>query len=182
MEKGYRQKMVFLGSIITTKKRTLLLFYLFYYRRCFVPTNWRMVKIVVLVVDSSVLIIERWQIILAENENIESVYGAVSYKDASKLFKEISPDVVLLDGSLPGTMSIDLLTEMKAAGEKTPVIILNNSDDEYLKEKCNSLGACLFFDKYNDFEKIPAEIDHIVKKKPGQQMNSIPGKVYELSN
>ena len=60
---------------------------------------------------------------LAKNKKIKSVYGAVSYKDASKLYKEKSPDVVLLDGSLPRTMSLDFLTEMKSTGGKIPHFI-----------------------------------------------------------
>jgi DNA-binding NarL/FixJ family response regulator len=115
-------------------------------------------KIVVLVVDSSVFIIERWQNILSETENIKNVYGAVAYNDASVLFKEIRPNVVLLDGGLPGTMSIDLLREFKATSENTTVIILANSVDIHVEEKCRSLGADFFFDKYHDFEKIPAFI------------------------
>ena len=115
-------------------------------------------KIVVLVVDSSVFIIERWQNILSETENIKNVYGAVAYKDASALFKEIRPNVVLLDGGLPGSMSIDLLKEFKATSENTTVIILSNSVDSHVEEKCKSLGADFFFDKYHDFEKIPAFI------------------------
>ena len=115
-------------------------------------------KIVVLVVDSSVFIIERWQNILSETENIKTVYGAVAYKDASVLFKEIKPNVVLLDGGLPGSSSIDLLKEFKATNENTTVIILSNSIDTHVAEKCKSLGADFFFDKYQDFEKIPAFI------------------------
>jgi DNA-binding NarL/FixJ family response regulator len=115
-------------------------------------------KIVVLVVDSSVFIIERWQNILSETENIKTVYGAVAYRDASVLFKEIKPNVVLLDGTLPGSMSIDLLREFKAPNETATVIILANSIDRNIEEKCKSLGADFFFDKYHDFEKIPAFI------------------------
>ncbi len=115
-------------------------------------------KIVVLVVDSSVFIIERWQNILSETENIKTVYGAVAYKDASVLFKEIKPNVVLLDGSLPGSSSIDLLKEFKATNENATVIILSDSIDTHVEEKCKSLGADFFFDKYQDFEKIPAFI------------------------
>ncbi len=115
-------------------------------------------KIVVLVVDSSVFIIERWQNILSETQNIKTVYGAVAYKDASVLFKEIKPNVVLLDGGLPGSSSIDLLKEFKATNENTTVIILSNSIDTHVEEKCKSLGADFFFDKYQDFEKIPAFI------------------------
>ena len=115
-------------------------------------------EIVVLVVDSSVMIIERWQNILTETENIKTVYGAVAYKDASILFKAKKPHVVLLDCSLSGTMSIDLLKEFKAANENTLVIILSNTADSQQQEKCKSLGADYCFDKYHDFEKIPAFI------------------------
>ncbi len=115
-------------------------------------------NIVVLVVDSSVMIIERWQNILTETKNIHSVYGAVAYKDASILFKEKKPNVVLLDGGLSGTMSIDLLKEFKKPNQNTTVIILTNSEDNLHKEKYQSLGADFIFDKYHDFEKIPAFI------------------------
>lgn len=110
----------------------------------------------VLVVDSSAMIIERWQNILTETKRIKTVYGAVSYKDASMLFKQKKPNVVLLDGGLSGTMSIDLLKEFKAPAENTTVIFLSNSEDKQQQEKCKSLGADFFFDKYNDFEIIPS--------------------------
>ena len=117
-----------------------------------------MKNIIVLVVDSSVVIIERWQNILLETENVKSVYGAVAYADALLLFNKIKPNVVLLDGDLPGTASIDLLKEFKAADEKTTFIVVANNADNYVEEKCKLLGADFFFDKYNDFEKIPAFI------------------------
>lgn len=113
---------------------------------------------IILVIDSSAIIIERWQNILSETENVKSVYGAVAYKDAMKLFNEKKPDLVLLDGDLPGTTSIDLLKEFKAPNENVTVIVVANNADNYVEEKCKSLGADFFFDKYNDFEKIPAFI------------------------
>jgi DNA-binding response OmpR family regulator len=142
-----------------------------------------MEKIVVLVVDRSVHIIESWQVILSENAHIKATYGAVSFKDASRIFKSIHPDLVLLDGNLPGTMSFDLLQEMQACVEKIPVIILTNGDDNLLMEKCSSTESCLFFDKYYDFEKIPEKINSVFNIKPAGQdnnlqeehMNLIPG-------
>ena len=80
------------------------------------------------------------------------------------LFKEKRPNVVLLDGGLQGTMSIDLLKEFKAPNENTTVIILDNNMGNHEEEKCKSLGADYFFDKYNDFEKIPAFITSISGK------------------
>ena len=113
---------------------------------------------IVLVVDSSVVIIERWQNILSETENIKSVYGAVAFTDALQLFNKIKPNVVLLDGDLPGNTSIDLLKEFKAADGNATVIVVANNADNYVEEKCKLFGADFFFDKYNDFEKIPAFI------------------------
>jgi len=120
---------------------------------------------IVLVVDSSVHIIERLQHILSETNKIKAVYGAVSFKDAARFFKENKTDLVLLDGNLPGSTSVDLLGEIKAVNENTIVIILANNVDSYAQEKYKLHGADFFFDKYHEFNKIPGVIDTIVSKK-----------------
>jgi two-component SAPR family response regulator len=119
---------------------------------------------IVLVVDSSVHIIERLQHILSETDNIKGAYGAVSYKDAARFFKANKIDVVLLDGGLPGSMSVDLLTEIKTFDEDITVIVLANSTDNYVKTKYKLHGADYFFDKYHEFESIPGIIDTLKKK------------------
>ncbi len=140
-----------------------------------------MKQTVVLVVDNSVLIIERWQIIFSEIENIKSVYGAVSYKDALRLFKEIEPNLVLLDGSLPGTMSVDLLKKFREISEKIIVIVLQNKMDSLMEEKFMSLGANFVFDKYRDFEMIPAVINGLADKKKDKRINEKSGKFYKYN-
>jgi two-component system, CitB family, response regulator MalR len=119
---------------------------------------------IVLVIDSSVHIIERLQYILSETDNIKATYGAVSYKDASRFFKNNKIDVVLLDGGLPGSMSVDLLNEIKARDEAITVIVLANTTDNYVKTKYKLNGADYFFDKYHEFENIPGIIDTLTKK------------------
>ncbi|MGF2412060.1 response regulator [Ferruginibacter sp.] len=119
----------------------------------------------VLVVDSSVQIIERLQHLLLETENIAVAYGAVSSKDAAMFFNKNKTDVVLLDGGLPGNMSVDLVHEIKTTDANTTVIILANSNDFYVRAKYKLHGADFFIDKYHDFEKIGEVIDYIVSKK-----------------
>ena len=119
----------------------------------------------VLVVDSSVQIIERLQHMLTETESIKIAYGAVSFKDAERFFKENITDVVLLDGGLPGNISFDLVQEIKTVNTNTIVIILANSTDYYVQAKYKLHGADFFIDKYHDFEKIGEVIDYIVSKK-----------------
>ncbi len=108
----------------------------------------------VLIVDSSIQIIERLEEIISEAENIIAVHGAVSYEEAKKLFKENKHDVVLLDINLRGNESLKLLREIKKTHGETCVIILFTHIDNYIQEQFKSLGADFFFDKYYDFEKI----------------------------
>jgi DNA-binding NarL/FixJ family response regulator len=115
----------------------------------------------VLIVDSSIRVIERLVGIISAAENITAIHRAVSYEEAKKLFKDNKYDTVLLDIDLPGNDSLKLLKEIKKADEKTFVIILSTPIDNYLEEECKSMGADFFFDKYNDFKKIQEVIDSI---------------------
>ena len=117
-----------------------------------------------LIVDGSVLIIERWQQTLTELEIVTAVYGAVSYKDGIRLFEEIKPDVVLLDSSLPAKEWIHLSKEIKKRNFKTIQIIFANPYDELLIKECKTLEADYIFDKYHDFEKIPVLLSTLSQK------------------
>jgi DNA-binding NarL/FixJ family response regulator len=108
----------------------------------------------ILIVDSSLQIIERLKEMLSEAENIHSIHKAVSYEEARKLFKQNKPDVVLLDIRLPGNKSLKLLKEIKTFRRNTCVIVLYTQINNYILELFQFLGADFLFDKYYDFEKI----------------------------
>lgn len=136
---------------------------------------------IVLVVDSSVQIIERLQHLLLETGKIKTVFGAVSFKDATRFLRKNRTDVVLLDGALPGSMSFDLLTEIKTSSPKTAVIIMVNRDDQQLKAKYKLLGADLVFDKYHEFEEISYLIDTLISKKKISSGNEKPKPYTEFA-
>lgn len=118
-----------------------------------------------LIVDSSLQIIKRWVEMLSETENLLSIHKAVSYNEATKIFKENKPDVVLLDLGLPLSKSFDLIWEMKNLDPATIIIVLAIHTDSATQEQSIELGADFFFDKYNDFEQIPGLVDAIAAKK-----------------
>jgi DNA-binding NarL/FixJ family response regulator len=117
------------------------------------------IKMLVLIVDSSVQIIDRLEDLLLDAKNITHIHRAVSFTEAKKLFSENTHDAVMLDIDLPENESFVLLKEIKKTAEKTCVIMLSTCMDYYILEHCKSLGADFFFDKYYDFEKICGVID-----------------------
>ncbi|MCW3106104.1 MAG: response regulator transcription factor [Segetibacter sp.] len=119
-----------------------------------VGSLWSKLRMLILIVDSSILIIERLEEIISEAENITAIHKAVSSEEAKKLLKENKYDTVILDIDLPGNEALKLLKEIKKTSRKTCVIILFTQIDNYIQEQCKSLGADFFFDKYYEFEKI----------------------------
>jgi len=118
----------------------------------------------ILIIDSSVLIIDRWQQLLNELDFVSIVYGAVSYKDGIRMYEEINPDVILLDSNLARKEWILLLKEIKSRNKTKTVIVFSNSKDELILKISTAHGADFVFDKYHDFEKIPLILRSISEK------------------
>src|SRR5947209_746330 len=72
---------------------------------------------------------------------------------ASRLIRELRPDVVTLDVHLKDGYGIDVLRSMAAQGDKPRpiVIVLTNHVDPHIREACFDLGATHFFDKATEF-------------------------------
>ena len=118
-------------------------------------------NLVVLVVEDSLLIINRILNVLEEAENVKLVIHASNYSESIKMINEISADVVLLDINLPDKSGIELLRVIKNRYPQTKVIMLTNHASDNYRELCSYMGADFFLDKSNDFEKIPEAISSI---------------------
>jgi DNA-binding NarL/FixJ family response regulator len=114
-----------------------------------------------LIIDSSVEIIQRLKELLSELDIIKTIHSSVSYETGIKQFREKKPAVVLLDICLPEYKSLQLLKDMKAFNYNSSFIVLSNSTTDYRNEMYKLMGADYFLDKYHDFEKIPTVIDAI---------------------
>ena len=115
----------------------------------------------ILIVDTSIVMIQRLRELVSESPGIETIDTCLSYSEASKKIKRNSPDIVLLDLDLPANDSIELLQEIKNENPERFVIVISGTSDERVKVKCEKVGADYFFDKYNEFEKIPDAIRQI---------------------
>lgn len=118
----------------------------------------------ILIVDTSTAIIQRLKDLVSESASIEAIELSENCSDASEKIKENLPDIVLLDLALPAHSSIEFLREMKKENPQISVIVLSDAPGKRMKEQCESAGSDYFFDKYNEFEKIPGAIEEIAAK------------------
>ena len=115
----------------------------------------------ILIVDDSILIIERVTEILKDLETVSSVSQVHSYPEAMAALGQSRPDIVLLDINLPGTNGIELLRHLKKNDPSIIVIMFSNRGNTYYKELCESLGADFFVDKSKGFEQLPVIISSL---------------------
>ncbi|HVW98198.1 MAG TPA: response regulator [Mucilaginibacter sp.] len=112
---------------------------------------------VVLIVDDSRLIVERLIALLNEQHYVKEVLISHSYEDAIKLIDLNSDiDTFILDVKLPGKSGLDILQYLKAKDyEAKNIIVLTDAPSKELMERCLTLGAHHFLNKFSEFEKIP---------------------------
>jgi DNA-binding NarL/FixJ family response regulator len=119
----------------------------------------------ILIVDDSVLIVEKLTGILREAISSISIINAGTYAGATLLLNELVIDLAMLDINLPDKSGIELLRLIKKEYSKMKVVMVSNNTSEQYRNICLRLGANYFFDKSRDFESIPAIVVNILQIK-----------------
>ena len=109
-------------------------------------------KRTVLIVDDSILIMERMIPILEAVENISFVVQAGSFKEGLEVLNTLHPDMVLLDINLPDKSGIELLRIIREKNMDIIVLMISNNADIHYQEICRKLGASRFLDKSGDMD------------------------------
>ncbi len=108
-----------------------------------------------LIVDDSILIVQRLTGLLKEAKVSRKVFTAENYNEAVKIIDENKPAIVLLDIQLPGKNGIDLLRWIVQEYPAIKVVMITNQVSEYYQRLCKEIGAVGFVDKSKDFDLIP---------------------------
>ncbi|HMH22840.1 MAG TPA: response regulator transcription factor [Puia sp.] len=110
----------------------------------------------VLIVDDSILIMERMIPIIEEIENISFVVHAGSYEEGLEVLNRLTPDMVLLDINLPDKSGIELLRIIKERKLEIAVLMISNHTEPFYRDICKKLGARYFLDKSSDIDILPS--------------------------
>jgi DNA-binding NarL/FixJ family response regulator len=127
------------------------------------------IKLKVAIVDDSLIVVERLQHMLSEINELELTGTAQTVSSARLLIGRQRPDVVILDIYLEEEYSssngLNLLEELKQNYWDMKIIMLSNVIEPHYRSASMLLGADYFFDKSNEFEKIPAALKEIILKR-----------------
>ncbi len=110
-------------------------------------------------VEDSPIVAQRLKNMLSDIRDIEFAGNATNIADAQRLVRDENPGVVILDIHLkenaPHNSGMDLLSDLREGYPGIVLIMLTNLSTPQYRSKCLKLGANYFFDKTNDFDKIP---------------------------
>jgi DNA-binding NarL/FixJ family response regulator len=98
----------------------------------------------VLIADDHVIYRRALKRLLATREGVSVVGEAESGEEAVQLARELQPDVVLMDVSMPGMDGIEATRRITAANPSLPVVMLTMHIDEGFRRGALDAGARAF--------------------------------------
>jgi DNA-binding NarL/FixJ family response regulator len=97
---------------------------------------------------------ERLIELLADLPNVQIAGQAGLAVDAIAGIRAQSPDLVVLDISMPGGSGIGVLETIKKQPKAPVTIMLTNFVQPQYQQRCMQLGADYFLDKSSNFERV----------------------------
>lgn len=116
----------------------------------------------VLIVDDSPTIRKRLQELLAPIDGLSVIAEAGDAARALEIARQERPDVTIVDLSLPEGTGIEVLQGIKAVDPRSVVMVLTNYALDENRRACLDAGADYFFDKSNDFDRVPGLLSLLV--------------------
>ena len=118
-------------------------------------------KITVLVVDDHSIVRSGVSVVLAQQSHIKIIGEASNGKDAVDKIMANSPDIVIVDISLPDINGIELLKQIKTCRPQVKIIIFTMHEDiEYIYSAIEN-GASGYLHKNGNIEELVKAIEQV---------------------
>jgi len=116
----------------------------------------------VLIADDHSIVRKGITALIASLDNMEVVGQAVDGKDTLQKVKELTPDLLLVDISMPELTGLEVLSHLRDEGSEMLIIILSmHNEEEYVLRALNS-GANGYLLKNADDDEIAKGIQAVV--------------------
>jgi len=101
----------------------------------------------ILIVDDHAAVREAIRMLLVRHPEYQVCGEAATAQEAIYRSKEISPDVILLDISLPDRSGLEVLPEIRIGSPRSSILIVSQHDPRHMRPMALSLGAKGFISK-----------------------------------
>ncbi len=133
----------------------------------------------VLIADDSEVFVQRLVQALDEINGVEIVGRARTGAEALQALRDLHPEVVILDISMPDGTGIDVLEGMRKEKLAPIPIVLTNFTLPQYRRKCLQLGARFFFDKSAEFAEVREALSGLIHEAPAPAENGSSGTEQE---
>ena len=89
---------------------------------------------------------------------------AVDGEESVTLYKEVRPDLILLDLAMPKKDGLSVVKEIISIDPDAKIILITASDDQKIIQECLSHGALSYISKPFSFKAVLKGIDEILAK------------------
>lgn len=120
----------------------------------------------VLLVDDHPLFRQGLKALLESNATVKVVGEASDGAEAVALTKKVSPDVVIMDISMPGYCGLDATRQIREDYPATKVIILSGHADNIYVDQALKAGATGYVHKDAVYDELAIALDAVQKGRP----------------
>lgn len=141
-------------------------------------------KIKVILVDDHQIVREGFKLILLLDDSFETIGEAESATTLFTLLKEKTPDVIVLDISMPGLSGIEICKQIKTTSPSTKILFVTaNVDTTHLKAAIK-VGGDGFLPKDSSSQELTTAISEIAKGNTyySQKITGLLVKVMTMSS
>ena len=120
-------------------------------------------KIRILLVDDHAVVRAGYQMLLEQSDKLEIVAEASSGEQASKLFTDENPDIVVMDLSLPGISGLEAIRRIIRKDPNAKVLVFSMHEDTVFVDQALRAGARGYLSKSSAPKTLIKAIEEIAR-------------------
>ena len=120
-------------------------------------------KIRILLVDDHAVVRAGYQMLLKQSDRIEIIAEASSGEQASKLFTDLDPDVVVMDLSLPGIGGLEAIQRITRKDPNARILVFSMHEDTVFVDQALQAGARGYLTKSSAPKTLIKAIEEIAR-------------------
>ena len=120
-------------------------------------------KIRILLVDDHAVVRAGYQMLLEQSDKLEIVAEASSGEQASKLFTDENPDIVVMDLSLPGISGLEAIRRIIRKDPNAKVLVFTMHEDTVFVDQALRAGARGYLSKSSAPKTLIKAIEEIAR-------------------